>query len=137
TARRLLRQVWPTPTPRGGDMREEKIRRIAEEALKRLAEELQAGRSDALKAYLSAMGRFHRYSWNNVMLIQAQRPAATRVAGFHTWHDLGRFVRKGEKGIMIYAPVAAKASEREKPEQRPERQPTQEGRRPVTGFRTA
>ena len=54
------------------------------------------------------MGRFHRYSWNNVLLIQAQRPAATRVAGYHTWRDLGRFVRKGEKGIMICAPIMTK-----------------------------
>src|SRR6266704_1424388 len=30
---------------------------------------------------------------------------ATHVAGFHTWHKLGRFVKKGEKGILILAPI--------------------------------
>jgi antirestriction protein ArdC len=39
------------------------------------------------------------------MLIVLQKPAATHVAGFHTWHKLGRHVRKGEKGITIFAPI--------------------------------
>ena len=47
----------------------------------------------------AAIGRFHKYSLHNVLLIALQKPDATRVAGFHTWHRLGRHVRKGEKGI--------------------------------------
>jgi hypothetical protein len=39
------------------------------------------------------------------MLIAWQKPAATRVAGFHTWKKLGRFVKKGEIGIFIVAPI--------------------------------
>ena len=39
------------------------------------------------------------------MLIWMRRPDATRVAGFHTWLSLGRHVRKGEKGIRIFAPM--------------------------------
>jgi antirestriction protein ArdC len=31
---------------------------------------------------------------------------ARRVAGFRTWLKLGRCVRKGEKGLMIFAPIA-------------------------------
>jgi antirestriction protein ArdC len=34
-----------------------------------------------------------------------QRPDATYVAGFNRWKDLGRFVKKGEKGIAILAPL--------------------------------
>src|SRR5258706_14830609 len=89
-------------------MGDDKVRKMAEEALNRLSAELQAGQSEALRNYLAAMGRFHRYSWGNVLLINAQRPDATRVAGFHTWHDLGRFVKKDEKGIMIFAPMLVK-----------------------------
>jgi hypothetical protein len=89
-------------------MADDKVRKIAEEALDRLAAELEAGKSEALKNYLAAMGRFHRYSWGNTLLIYSQRPDATHVAGFHTWHDLGRSVKKGEKGIMILAPVVVK-----------------------------
>src|SRR5712691_12497281 len=90
------------------NMADDKVRKMAEEALNRLMAELERGRSEALTNYLSAMGRFHRYSWNNALLIHFQRPDASRVAGFHAWHDLGRSVRKGEKGIMILAPVIVK-----------------------------
>src|SRR5712691_10088753 len=89
-------------------MADEKARQLAEEALNRLAADLEAGRSDALKAYLAAAGRFHKYSWGNVLLINAQRPTATRVAEFHAWHQMERSVRKGEKGIMIFAPILVK-----------------------------
>jgi len=37
-----------------------------------------------------------------------QKPDATKVAGFGTWKDLGRWVRKGEKGIAVLAPVMPK-----------------------------
>src|SRR5579883_1013197 len=86
----------------------EKARKLAEDALNRLSAELEAGRSDALRNYLATMCRFHRYSWGNVLLINSQRPTATHVAGFHTWHHLGRHVKQGEKGIMIFAPVVVK-----------------------------
>jgi N-terminal domain of anti-restriction factor ArdC len=65
-------------------------------------------RSEGLKACLSAMARFHRYSADNVLLILSQRPNAIRVAGFHTWKELGRFVKKGAKGILIFAPIFRK-----------------------------
>lgn len=39
-----------------------------------------------------------------------QKPTATYVAGFHTWKKLGRFVKKGEKGIHILAPLVGKRS---------------------------
>ncbi len=74
-------------------------------ATDQLVEALKAGKSEALTAYLAAMGRFHTYSFSNVMLIAAARPDATRVAGFQTWKSLGRHVRKGERGIRIIAPL--------------------------------
>jgi len=57
------------------------------------------------------MARFRHYSWHNVMLIASQKPNATHVAGFHSWHKLGRFVKKGEKGIMILAPIVRRKTE--------------------------
>ena len=53
----------------------DKARKVAEEALNRLSAELEAGRSEGLKSYLSAMSRIRRYSWGNVLLIASQRPA--------------------------------------------------------------
>lgn len=111
----------------------DKARRVVEEALARLSAHLEAGKSETLKAYLAAFGRFRHYSWNNAFLIAAQRPNATHVAGIHAWNDLGRTVRKGEKGLMIFAPMVVKNNE----------PPTQEketaSKEPIrlAGFRTA
>ena len=105
---------------------------LAADALKTLIAALEAGNSEALKNYLAVMGRFHHYSWNNSLLIALQRPGATRVAGFHTWHKVGRFVRKGEKGIAILAPIIEKQEITD--ERDPQARPKVCER--LTGFRT-
>lgn len=65
--------------------------------------------SDRYRNYLTTMSRFHRYSVNNVMLIHAQRPDATLVAGYNRWkNSFGRHVKKGERGIQILAPTPYK-----------------------------
>ena len=81
---------------------------IVAAAADRLLDALRQGRSEAMADYLRVMGRFHRYSLNNVLLIAQQRPAASHVCGFKTWLSLGRHVRKGEKGIKILAPIVGK-----------------------------
>jgi hypothetical protein len=70
-----------------------------------LIEQLEQGHSEGLTAYLTAMGRFRRYSFGNILEISRQKPDATRVAGMYAWNQLGRRVKKGEKGIRILAPV--------------------------------
>jgi antirestriction protein ArdC len=47
------------------------------------------------------------------MLIAMQRPGASQVAGFHKWLELHRYVRKGEKGISILAPMIIKGKREE------------------------
>ena len=64
------------------------------------------------------------------MLIASQKPTATHVAGFHAWHKLGRFVKKGEKGILILAPIVRRKNEST------EQNETDESSTPV-GFRAA
>src|ERR1700740_1917955 len=92
-------------------MKTQKAKQIATKAIEELSQALEAGHSEKLREYLGAMARFHRYSWHNVMLIASQRPNATHVAGFRAWHELGRFVKKGEKGILILAPIIRKKAE--------------------------
>lgn len=71
-----------------------------------LAEQVKALRtSDDWVAWLKVADRFHSYSFRNTLLILAQRPDATRVAGYSAWQQLNRQVSKGEKGIQILAPV--------------------------------
>jgi hypothetical protein len=94
-------------------MKAEQAKKIADQALTQLTEALKQGRSAELTRYLSMMGKFHRYSFGNVMMILMQKPDATHVAGFNTWKQMGRYVKKGEKGIVILAPMALKVREEE------------------------
>jgi len=73
-----------------------------------LIQQLEAGHNEVLTAFLNAMAHFHSYSFGNVLLIARQKPDATRVAGMRTWNDLGRRVKRGEKGIAILAPMVGK-----------------------------
>jgi hypothetical protein len=78
---------------------------LIKQAVDFLLQQLKAGKSETLTAYLAAMARFHSYSFGNILQIARQRPTATRVAGFYAWKELGRFVKRGEKGIQILAPM--------------------------------
>ena len=104
-------------------MKVEQAKQIASKAIEELSQALQKGHSETLRKYLAAMARFHRYSLHNIMLISSQRPDATHVAGFQTWKQLGRYVKKGAKGILILAPVPLRkheeASDREERNERP------------------
>jgi len=60
--------------------------------------------SEQWRRALDVAAKFHHYSWGNCMLIAMQRPDASRVAGYRKWQELGRQVRKGERGIYILAP---------------------------------
>jgi antirestriction protein ArdC len=88
-------------------MKSEQIKEITDRATEQLIAALQAGHSETLTAYL----KVHRYSLHNVLLIASQKPNASYVAGFRTWNELGRFVRKGEKGILILAPILRRKSD--------------------------
>jgi len=102
--------------------------------VKLLIEQLEAGQSDALTNYLTAMSRFHNYSFGNVLEIARQMPTATRVAGFWTWKELGRFVNAGAKGIRILAPIVGT---RRKKDKEAEKDITKQNERVLLGFRNA
>ena len=97
-------------------------RKYQKERIKELTEKLEEGvkavfESDRYKEYLACMSKFHNYSLNNCLLISAQYPAATAVAGYRSWQqNFGRQVRKGEKAIKILAPCKYKVETEEKDE---------------------
>lgn len=65
----------------------------------------QITNSQSYQDYLAVMARFPSYSARNSLLIFAQNPNATLVAGYNTWRNVfGRHVLRGEKGIRIFAP---------------------------------
>lgn len=72
--------------------------------------------SEGYLGYLRMASTFHTYSANNVLLIWAQRPDATLVAGYQAWKAKGRQVRKGSKGIAIIRPFVG--PDQENPEKK-------------------
>ena len=94
-------------------MKLEEVNQRTKEAVDFLVAALESGHSEVLTAYLSAMAKFHTYSFGNIMLIARQKPEATNVAGIRTWNSLGRFVKRGEKGIFILAPMIGKKRKEE------------------------
>ena len=102
--------------------------------IKLLIEQLEAGHSEALTNYLTAMSRFHNYSFGNVLEIARQMPSATKVAGFWTWKNLGRSVKAGQKGIRILAPIVGV---RRKKDEEANKDITKQNERVLLGFRNA
>ena len=125
-------------TPINENPKQPQQRQTAKEMIaanvKCLIEQLEAGKSDALTAYLNAMSRFHNYSFGNVLEIARQRPNATRVAGMYAWNQLGRRVKKGEKGIRILAPIVGI---KRKKDEEAEKDVTKQNTRILVGFRNA
>lgn len=82
--------------------------------IKEITEKLEEGVKNVFegaeyKAYLDFMSKFYNYSVNNTILIFSQMPTASLVAGFQTWKKkFNRYVKKGEKGIFILAPIPHK-----------------------------
>jgi len=81
------------------------FRRMLDSHLKQLTEEMAQGKSERLIALLDFAGKFHQYSFYNIMMAFYQRRNISRLAGVKTWNEVGRYVRKGEHGIAIWAPM--------------------------------
>ena len=68
--------------------------------------------SDNFRKYLSCCSKFHSYSLNNTLLILAQKPDATLVAGYNAWQrNFNRHVDKVERELIILAPVTSKITQ--------------------------
>ena len=67
--------------------------------------------------FLKSMKKFHHYSFNNRLLIFAQKSDATKVAGYCTWKELGRGVKSNPQKIFILRPMPYKVKKETKEEQ--------------------
>jgi len=61
--------------------------------------------SEKYKSFLQMCGKFHQYSFNNVLLILSQCSKAQFCASYSTWKSMKMPVKKGEKGLRILCPV--------------------------------
>lgn len=103
TRRDFDREAWA----REKEQKKEGMAKTVHALIDRLNDPVQA--PARMVEFCRWMARFHSYSFYNQCLILSQFPDATRVAGFNTWRDQGRCVRKGEKGIAILVPFGGKA----------------------------
>src|ERR1700691_5439036 len=116
-------------------MKLEEVNTRTKEAVEFLVAALESGNSEVLTAYLGTMAKFHTYSFGNIMLIARQKPDATNVAGLRAWNSLGRFVKRGEKGIFILAPMVGRRSTKDVATDEASEDATTDGHRTLYGFR--
>jgi antirestriction protein ArdC len=123
----MARRTYPPNPARQAeaDARREELLAKLSDGIHKLAD------SDEWQRYLDCQANFHRYSFGNCLLILAQNPAASQVASFKKWQELGRQVNKGETSLRIFAPSVRKVEVQAETEDGAE---TSE-RQTVTGFR--
>ena len=88
--------------------------------------------------FLSFQSLFYNYSFGNAMLIYSQNPEASYVKGYKAWNQLGRYVKRGSKGLAILAPCFKKVEVFKEPEDKVVYQDAEgekETKRIVSGFR--
>lgn len=54
------------------------------------------------KNFLRITGRIYRYEFDNILMVYAQRPNATLVGDYDSWKKVGRYVKRGSRGIAIF-----------------------------------
>ena len=110
-------------------------------ALNRIEDSLQAINTDKdWINFLCFQAQFYNYSFGNAMLIFSQNPNATYVKGYKAWNQLGRYVKKGSKGLAILAPCIRKVEVFKEPENKNlyhDEEAEKEIRKVVSGFRIA
>ena len=57
---------------------------------------------------LRLTGHLYRYEFDNIIMIYAQKPHSTLVADYDTWKKVGRYVKRGSKGVAIFPSRALK-----------------------------
>jgi hypothetical protein len=124
-----------SPYQQRTNQRDNPTQQLIKQAVDYLIQQLEAGKSETLTAYLNAMAQFHSYSFGNILQIARQKPDATRVAGFGKWKELGRFVKRGEKGIQILAPMIGYRRRKNEAEQEANTQPDAKPAPMLIGFR--
>ena len=66
------------------------------------------GNGQAWKSICRLTGQIYRYEFDNILMVYMQRPGAKLIADFDTWKQVGRYVRRGSKGIAIFPSRALK-----------------------------
>ncbi len=128
----IASSIASNPASDSKNRKPQSAQQLVRENVQYLIEQLEAGHTETLTAYLDAMAHFSSYSLGNILLVARQKPEATNVAGMRAWNELGRRVKRGEKGIAILAPIAARSR---KEDTKSESETESGSPRAVLGFR--
>jgi antirestriction protein ArdC len=93
---------------RTAEDRKVEAERLHESIVEQVAQLTETGQ---WRRFLDFAKSFHNFSLNNLLLILAQNPDATKVAGYRQWQANGRQVRKGETSIKIFGYREKKTTE--------------------------
>ena len=61
-----------------------------------------SGSPERWKEICALAGQLYRYEFDNILMVYEQRPRSTLVADYDTWKKVGRYVKRGSKGIAIF-----------------------------------
>ena len=88
-------------TPKGQTAKE-----VIAANVKLLIEQLEAGHGEGLTAYLTAMGRFHNYSFGNILEIARQRAVTYCYTSLESMNiGVARRWRREMEGMWRFAPI--------------------------------
>jgi len=96
----MARTLTPAQTA-ARDARRERFAALAGQ-IAELSPEARAALAASLPALVTVEG--HALSIHNACLVALQLPSATILGGYRQWQAAGRQVRKGEHGLMVWAP---------------------------------
>lgn len=115
-----------------------KTQSMISEALAKIDEGLeQINTNEEWLHFLAFQSMFYNYSFGNTMLIYLQNPNASFVKGFKAWNALGRYVKKGEKGIAILAPCFKKVPKNDEDSNNDANASNDEKVKVIGGFRVS
>lgn len=73
------------------------------EALRRVS-----GGQEQWREACKLAGQLYRYEFDNILMVYMQRPGATLAADYDTWKKVGRYVKRGSRGIAVFPSKALK-----------------------------
>ncbi len=80
-----------------------RVNMLYDEALRRVL-----GGQEQWREVCKLAGQLYRYEFDNILMVYMQRPGATLAADYDTWKKVGRYVKRGSRGIAVFPSKALK-----------------------------
>ncbi len=80
-----------------------RVNMLYDEALRRVL-----GGQEQWREACKLAGQLYRYEFDNILMVYIQHPGATLAADYDTWKKIGRYVKRGSRGIAVFPSRALK-----------------------------